>query len=110
MKKYEIVKNNRDFNSIINNGKILKNKYYSVYFEDNYLDYAKFGIAVSKKIGNAVCRNKFKRQIRMIVNNNKKVFPIGKNYIIMVKRELCNVSFDVREKKLIELFMREDIK
>ena len=54
MKKYEIVKKNTDFNDIINNGMCLKNQFYHIYYKDHEDDYPKFGLAVSKKFGNAV--------------------------------------------------------
>ena len=74
LKKYEIIKKNTDFNDIINTGAYLKNKYYYIYYKDNDYKFSKFGLAVSKKCGNAVERNKIKRQLRMIVDNYKDLF------------------------------------
>ena len=105
MKKYEIVKKNTDFNDIINNGAYLKNKYYSVYFLDSNLNYPKFGFAVSKKCGNAVLRNKIKRQLRNIVDNNKKMFSSNKNYIIMVRKGIVDISFKKMEENLVNLML-----
>ena len=66
MKKINILKNNRDFNRIIKNNKSFKYKDYIIYIERDTNDLYKFGISVSKKIGNAVVRNKLKRQIKNI--------------------------------------------
>lgn len=67
MKKVNIVKKNIEFNNIIENGK----KYYSdiffVYIKENGST-NRFGISVSKKIGNAVTRNKYKRRIKNIID------------------------------------------
>ena len=63
MKKEDIVINNHEFNNIIKNGKYKKNNEFVIYYLDNNLDHPRFGISVSKKIGNAVTRNYYKRII-----------------------------------------------
>ena len=59
MKKLYIVKTNRQFEDIITTGKCYKNKYFVIYNKDNNLKYDRFGISVTKKLGNAVFRNKY---------------------------------------------------
>ncbi len=93
MKKVEIVKNNTDFDDIINNGEVIKAKYFNIYYKDDVCEYPKFGIAVSKKLGNAVVRNKLKRQIRMIIDTYKKEFQNNRNYIIILKKGILEVKF-----------------
>ena len=69
MKKINILKENKDFKKIINAEKPFKFKGFIVYKENTNNIY-KFGISVSKKIGNAVVRNKIKRQVREIISKN----------------------------------------
>lgn len=105
MKKYEIVKEHKDFDNIIQKGKYNNNSYFVIYNKDSEYSYPRFGIAVGKKVGNAVTRNKLKRQIRMILSNNKFLFKKNKDYIIIVKRNVLNISYEEMEniiKKLIE--------
>lgn len=92
MKKREVVKDNRVFNSIIDNGIKLKNKYFVLYYNKDEHEFPKFGIAVGKKVGNAVMRNKYKRKIRAIVDSNKLLFPKNYNYIIIVRKECLELS------------------
>jgi ribonuclease P protein component len=106
LKKYEIVKKNTDFNDIINTGRCIRNKYYSIYYKDSEDEFPKFGLAVSKKCGNAVDRNKIKRQLRNIIDDNKKLFSIKMNYIIMVRKEILNVSYLQMEEQLINLMKK----
>lgn len=105
MKKFEIVKKNSDFHDIINMGTCLKNKYYYVYYKSNELNFPKFGLAVSKKCGNAVERNKIKRQLRMIVDHHKNLFLKGNNYIIMVRKSITSLSYAQMEENLVNLFL-----
>lgn len=102
MKKREVVKDNRLFNSIIDNGKKIKNKYFILYYKVNELS-PKFGIAVGKKVGNAVIRNKYKRKIRAIVDSNKLLFPKNYNYIIIVRKECLELSHQKLNDNLVEL-------
>lgn len=107
MKKKEVVKKARDFDVIINKGKRIKNNVFNIFIEENKNEIPLFGIAVSKKLGNAVFRNKNKRQIRQIIDNNKLYFKNNHKYIIMLKSGGINLSFDEKEKKLIELIEKE---
>lgn len=91
MKKYEMVKEHKDFNDIIQNGRVLKGIYYNIYIRKSDSSYPKFGIAVGKKLGNAVFRNKMKRRMRMILTNQKKMFSNGYDYIIIMK-EKCKIA------------------
>ena len=102
MKKIEIIKKNDDFNDIIKNGRYIKSTYFNIYYKDGINDRPMFGLAVSKKCGNAVFRNKIKRRLKMILDNNKKLFKNNGNYIIMVKMGIINLSFKEMENELIK--------
>lgn len=103
MKKRDILKSNILFNEVINKGKKISNKYYVICSVKK--DYPKnnYGIAVGKKVGNAVTRNKIKRQTRKILDNNMKLFPNFHNYIIICKKELLKIPFKEMELEFIKL-------
>lgn len=103
MKKYEIVKEHKEFDDVIQNGRYSNGKYFVIYNKDGKKDFPRFGIAVGKKVGNAVTRNKFKRQVRMIIINNKNLFKNNKDYIIIVKRNALNLNYEQMEKEIIRL-------
>ena len=94
MKKYEVVKNNRDFDSIIKNGKFKKNNDFIIYYVPNDLKYNRFGISVGKKIGNAVTRNYYKRIIRNICDKRKIIYSNSKDYIIIMRKGCSLLSFN----------------
>lgn len=108
MKKKEVVKKAKDFDYIINKGKRLKNNAFNLFMYETKTDIPLFGIAVSKRLANAVYRNKYKRQIRNIIDNNKNSFKNNYKYIIMLKAGGLNLSFAEKEKKLIELINKEN--
>jgi ribonuclease P protein component len=100
MNKEHIIKENFSFQRIISNNKSFKYKDYIIYVErTNASDY-KFGFSVGKKIGNAVTRNKIKRQLRSIVS--KKDYQNGFNCIIIVGSNILNISYQEMEKNLLD--------
>lgn len=109
MKKYEVVKTHEDFNKIITNGQRIKNSFYNIYIMKNNESISRFGIAVGKKLGNAVFRNKMKRRLRMILTNQKKEFSKGYDYIIIMKEKSKEATFIELEETLLELLTKERI-
>ena len=106
MKKKLIVRNNRDFETIINTGICKKNQSFIVHSKKNNLSYDRFGISVSKKLGNAVFRNKYKRKIRAILDIYKKNYIKNQDYIIILRKGALNKSFDEIKNELINLLMQ----
>ena len=84
MKKENIVKEKKDFNNAFNNNVQYKSNYSYVYINDNMINKYRFGICISKKIGNAVKRNKLKRRIKDIIDKSSLQF-LHKDYIIVLK-------------------------
>lgn len=93
MKKMNIVKENTDFSEIINKGRCVKDKNLVIYYKDNNLNKARFGISVGTKVGKAHVRNKLKRQIRNIVDNYKISYSKSKDYIIIVRKNCLEKEY-----------------
>lgn len=92
MKKAFRVCKNYEFSSIIQNRQFVKSSSFVLYFRKRKEEHARIGISVGKKLGNAVCRNKVKRQVRMIVDT---VFTFEEPYdlIIIVRPNYKDKSF-----------------
>ena len=103
MKKYERVKSNVEFNNIIQKGKKLSNKYFTIFFIESDQTIVRFGISAPKKLGNAVIRNKLKRQTRHLVDETKNLFKNRRNYIIITKEACLHSAFETKLKALNEL-------
>lgn len=106
MKKEEVVKNNREFDYIIKNGKYRKNNEYVIYYIENNKEYNRFGISVSKKIGNAVTRNYYKRVIRNICDKSKNLYSNSKDYIIIMRKGLTLLSFEEAYQSINDLLKK----
>lgn len=100
MKKINIVKKNEDFNRMIQTISPYKTKSFLIYIERETNEYYHFGFSVGKKIGNAVTRNRIKRQIKSILD--QKNYQNGFNCIIMVRKSILSRSFQEIEKELLD--------
>ena len=103
IRKLYIVRTSREFDNIIKNGKCIKNRHFVIHYINNNLPYDRFGISVSKKLGNAVFRNKYKRKLRSIIDNYKKDYVNHKDYIIILRKEAISMSFKELEESFIQL-------
>lgn len=99
-----IVKNSEDFTRIISKKQGVVNNYFIINMEENNNLIPKFGITFVKNMCNAVNRNKLKRQVKSIIDNNKKIYENNKNYIIIIRKDALNKSFNELEENLISLF------
>lgn len=106
MKKKEMIKSKKEFSNLIKNSNFFKTKDFVIYHKENDLSKTRFGIAISNKIGNAVTRNKLKRQTREIIDKLKTLFKNNTDYIIMIRKGSLDATFNERldelEKKIKE--------
>ena len=103
MKKYKRIVDSKEFDQIIQKRRYRSSKSFTIYFKIKEKDYPRYGIAVSKKLGNAVVRNKTKRQIRnMIREIDSELHKY--DYIIMIRRGYFTKSFEENQLDLEKLF------
>lgn len=103
MKKINIVKEKKDFDKAFKTRNQVKSEYTYIYINDSTNDFPRFGICVSKKVGNAVTRNKIKRRIKDIIDKSKLQFE-NKDYIIIVKKSITSVKYEEVKNDLISAF------
>ena len=106
MKKINIIKKSDEFSSIIKKRNGVANKYFILNIENNDSNIPKFGITFLKHIGKAVTRNKLKRRTKSIIDNNKNIYQKNKKYIIIIKKEAVDITYQEMEKQLISIFKK----
>lgn len=105
MNKKYIIRKNEDVKKIINKKQKIINNYFIIYYSDNELDYNRFCISISKKIGKAHERNLIKRRIKDILMKNN--INSNKDYVIIVREAIKILNYlDIKNNLLKEIERR----
>ncbi len=103
-RKSERLRKNTEFVSTMK-GKRLSLDGLSLFYARNGRGNFRIGISVSKKLANAVKRNRLKRQIRNIVMNILAGYALGYDLVFVARRELYSSSYE-QIRKTVEAILR----
>ncbi len=104
-KKYRILKNT-EFQKIKNSKKFTEGKFVVIYPIAKKLNHSRIGISVSKKIGNAVVRNKIKRQIRSIFSMNLDFDSLKNDYLVFPRASYNFKNFIKIKEEILALIKK----
>ena len=93
MKKAYHVKKEQEFQAVINeqNSCANRNLVLFVLHKPNQKHF-RYGLSVGKKVGNAVCRNRVKRQLRESIFQIKDDLPTDIDFILIARANIKNLS------------------
>ena len=107
MQNYVTLKENTDFVRIYHRGKSIANPALVVYSMKNSAGVCRVGITASKKIGNAVERNRSRRVIRAAYQSVFKKYKIQNRDIVFVARGKTKFSKSTAIEKVMENALKE---
>ena len=108
MKKKDRIRKNEEFSSIISKRHSRGSRFFVVYWQKRKEDHARIGISVSRKLGNAVVRNKVKRQLRMMCQELIDLSSCPYDLIIIVKKGFLDMTY-AENKKDLEILIKKNI-
>lgn len=102
MKKEYRIKKSDEIELVMSRGISKANRSFIVYKYKNP-DTKKYRVAISapKKIGNAVIRNKVKRQMRAALQQNEQFLKDGHDYFIIARPDTLEIDFATFTKQII---------
>lgn len=100
MKKDQRIKKNKEFQQIFKKGKSFANRQFIVYVLKSDQPEFRLGLSVSKKVGNAVTRNRIKRYIRQTFLELKDDLLPNADYIIIARPQAATLDFHESKKSL----------
>jgi ribonuclease P protein component len=107
MKKENRVKKNEEISLIFREGKSVANKQFVLYMlEKKAQIHLRLGVSVSKKLGNAVCRNRIKRLMREIVFQLSGDLKEGYDYLLIARKPCVEMDFHEMKKSIDHVFYR----
>lgn len=93
MKKNERLKKNKEFRKIYNKGKSYVHPLIVLYVLPNSLGKNRVGFTVSKRIGNAVQRNRVKRLLKENYRLTKDSLKPGSDFIFLARPRIKTADF-----------------
>ena len=91
--KHERLHNKKEFLTIYQQGTRTYSKYFTIIAHKNNLGCPRLGITVSKKVGNAVRRNRIKRLIREFFRLNKTRLSESQDVVLIGKKDMPRLSY-----------------
>lgn len=107
MQKENRLTKREDFNKVYRFGQSTANRQFVVYYKIQHdVEHFQLGISVSKKIGNAVVRNRMRRVIKEIVRSQAEYIIKHVQFVIIVRKPSVLMDFDSLEKSLIHVLKK----
>lgn len=103
MGKFQVIKNNEDFRKVYGAGNSRANRLLVMYILENKTDTTRFGISVSKKVGNSIVRHRLTRLIRESIRLNSDKFESGYDIVIVARAGLKGLGFMETESALLHV-------
>lgn len=104
MKKENRLRKNMEFKKVYKSGKNYWNRNLIVYVRRNGTDKTRIGISITKKVGNAVVRNKLKRRIREVSRVYLPNLRKGYDLIFIPKKNAVDLSFAELESAIMHIY------
>jgi ribonuclease P protein component len=99
------LKKDADFKVLISKKNITRSPIFTLYTGANTLDHTRVGISVSKKVGNAVVRNKIRRQMKAILFKQLN-FEEKRDLLFIIKSDYLLHSYQSVEQEVVKHFIK----
>ncbi|HEY3360134.1 MAG TPA: ribonuclease P protein component [Polyangia bacterium] len=77
-----------------------------ILFVSECADGQKLGITATRKVGNAVVRNRLKRSVREVYRRHRAAFPRGQAVVVLIKRGMQDLDSRTVEDELLRAAKR----
>jgi ribonuclease P protein component len=98
------LKRRSEFQHVFDQGRKFPSKYLILYFLPNDLGFSRLGLVVSRKVGNAVTRNRVRRRIREIFRTADAANSLNFDIVVVARSIAGDAEYQSLEKSILRAF------
>ena len=94
MQRKNRLSRSRDFDTVYRHGRSVSTRFLTLYWfqRDEEPGEPRLGLAVPKRVGSAVSRNRIKRRLREVWRSRLESIPGGRDYVLVVRPGLVEAT------------------
>ncbi|MCM3762788.1 ribonuclease P protein component [Alkalihalobacillus oceani] len=107
MKKKQRIKKNEDFSLVFKQGHSVANRQFVLYvLPKEGQTYFRLGLSVSKRVGNAVTRNRIKRYVREVFQAKREQLEAGADYVVIARKPTAEMNLQEIEQSMLHVLRK----
>ncbi len=100
MEKKRILRKNEDFAAVYQKGKSVGDRYVVVFFLRNGRRYNRIAFLASKKVGNAVVRNRARRLMKEVIRVDNPIKNQGFDIVFIARKTIVSSNYEGVKKSI----------
>src|SRR5215510_153126 len=96
----------REFRQVYEKGRKFRAAFFTAFVMENGGKAARLGITTTRKLGNAVNRNRVRRRLREVFRKNQRSVPNGIDIVVNAKDSIIEVAYRELESDFISFLQR----
>jgi ribonuclease P protein component len=102
LRPHERFRKRKDFLHIYRRGSRYRGSGFTLIYLSNDLHFSRMAVVASKKIGNAVVRNRIKRRFRALFRTNKDLLQGSFDLVVITNKRIGNIPWGEVQMEFIE--------
>ena len=109
LKRINRLKKRYQFNYVYKSGEHFSGEHMVLYVASSKTKNIKVGLAVTKKVGHAVVRNKVRRRLREIIKTQVPNLKQSNNIIVVARDNITEASFEKLSNEFLKLIKKANL-
>lgn len=109
LKRINRLRKRYQFNYVYKSGEHYSSEHIVLYVTSSKTNNIKVGLAVTKKVGHAVVRNKVRRRLREIIKKQVPNLKQNNNIIVVAKDNINEASFEKLSNEFLKLIKKANL-